>query len=62
MIVYIYDYDGTPKAVEVPDDTKELRGIVLSGDMVLQSPVHADSSDDRRMDFFDGEFSIEGMK
>lgn len=38
MKVYIIDYADNKVAVEVPDDTQEISGVIISGDMVMESP------------------------
>lgn len=58
MKVKLLDGDGNPKWVEIPDDTEKVSGIILSGDMVMTSPVHEDASDDRFVDFYDGAWEV----
>ena len=39
MKIKLLDYAGHAKWVEIPDDTEEIRGCILSGDMILKHPV-----------------------
>lgn len=37
---------------------RKISGVIISGDMVMESPVHADSSEGRMINFYDGRFHI----
>lgn len=54
MRIKLLDYKNREKFCEIPDDTEEIAISVISGDMVMTSPVYCDSSDDRVMNFNDG--------
>lgn len=58
MKIQLLDWDGNPKWVEVPDDTEKVSGVILSGDMVMEKPIHADAADDRFVDFYDGAWEV----
>jgi len=58
MLIKLLDWRGAPKVVEVPDDTLEVSGIILSGDMVMTRPFRVDSSDCRMQDFYDGDWAV----
>ena len=58
MKIRLLDWAGNPKWVEVPDDTEKVSGVILSGDMVMEKPFHADASDDRFFDFYDGAWEV----
>jgi len=58
MLIKLLDFLGAPKVVEVPDDTLEVSGIILSGDMVMTRPFRADASNDRINDFYDGDWFV----
>jgi hypothetical protein len=51
MIFTIYDWNDHPTEVLIPDDTKDVYGITVSGDEVLISPVLRDSSNTRIEDY-----------
>lgn len=59
MKIRLLDWAGEPKWVEIPDDTQVIVGCILSGDMVLEHPIHADANDSRIYDFYDGCWSVE---
>ena len=59
MKIKLLNWAQKEKWVEIPDDTQELVGCILSGDMVLEHPIYADSSDDRVADFYDGSWCVE---
>ena len=58
MRIKLLDLEGSAKWVDVPDDTQEVSGVILSGDMVMEEPIHADSSDCRLHSFYDGFWSV----
>lgn len=55
MKIRLLDYLDNEHFVEIPDNTEEIVIKVLSGDMVMTSPIDYDTSNDRIMDFYDGE-------
>lgn len=59
MKVRLLDYKGDDHFVDVPDDTDEITIRIISGDMVMTSPVRYDTSDDRMVNYFDGEFTLD---
>lgn len=59
MKIKLLNYAGISHEVEIPEDTEYISGQVISGDMVLEYPVHYDTgAKDRIMDFNDGSFRI----
>ena len=54
MKIKLLDFEGTATWVDVPDETQEVSGVILSGDMVMEKPLHMDSSDCRLHSFYDG--------
>lgn len=58
MLIKLLDWKNRAKWVEVPDDTQEVSGVILSGDMVMERPIHADASEDRVTDFYDGSWTV----
>lgn len=58
MKIKLLDFLGKPTWVEVPDDTQEVSGVILSGDMVLEKPIHKDTSNKRINDFYDGFWTV----
>lgn len=59
MKIKLLNYNGVSHEVKIPDDTKYIAGQVISGDMVLEYPVHYDTgAKDRIMDFNDGSFRV----
>ena len=58
MLIKLLDWDNRAKWVEVPDDTQEVSGVILSGDMVMERPFHADASDSRFVSFYDGSWTV----
>lgn len=58
MKVRLLDYLGKEHFVEVPNDTDEICISVISGDMVMTSPVHYDTSNDRLVNYNDGCFHL----
>lgn len=59
MKIKLLNYNGVSHEVKIPEDTEYIAGQVISGDMVLEYPVHYDTgAKDRIMDFNDGSFRI----
>lgn len=59
MKIKLLNYAGVSHEVKIPDDTEYIAGQVISGDMVLEYPVHYDTgAKDRIMDFNDGSFRV----
>lgn len=54
MKVRLLDYSNQEHFVEIPDDTELVVINVISGDMVMERPVHYDTSNCRLCDFHDG--------
>lgn len=54
MKIRLLDYKYDEHFVEIPDDTEEIVINVISGDMVMTSPIHFDTSNTRIMNFNDG--------
>lgn len=54
MKLRLLDYTGKEYFCEVPDNTEQVTINIVSGDMVMVSPVHFDTSNTRRMSFYDG--------
>lgn len=50
MIFTIYNWNGYPTDVLLPDNTKDVYGITISGDEVLIAPILKDSSETRIYD------------
>ena len=59
MKIRLLDWQGHSCYVEVPEDTDKIRGIILSGDMIMLEPLYRDSSRDRVYDYYDGYFVVE---
>lgn len=59
MKIKLLNYTGVSHEVKIPDDTEFIAGQVISGDMVLEYPVHYDTgAKDRIMNFNDGSFRV----
>lgn len=54
MKLRLLDYEGTEHFCEVPDNTEQVIINIVSGDMVMVSPVHFDTCNTKRMNFYDG--------
>ena len=51
------DYSGQVHEVDIPDGTKEVAGVIVSGDEILVYPVYSDPMCIHRLnDFLDGPF------
>lgn len=58
MKIKLLDFKGTATWVDVPDETQEVSGVILSGDMVMEKPLYKDSSDCRFVSFYDGFWAV----
>jgi hypothetical protein len=59
MKITLLAWNGVSHEVNIPDDTEYITGQVISGDMVLEYPVHYDTgARNRIMDFNDGSFRV----
>ena len=59
MKIKLLNYDGVSHEVKIPDETEYIAGQVISGDMVLEHPVHYDTgARNRIIDFHDGSFRV----
>lgn len=58
MKIRLLDFANNESFIEIPDETTEITIEIISGDMVMTSPVHFDSSNCREMDFYDGELTL----
>lgn len=59
MKIKILSYRGVSHEVKIPDDTEYIAGQIISGDTVLEYPVHYDTgATNRIMDFNDGSFRV----
>lgn len=54
MKIRLLDYANNEHFVDVPDDTEQIIINVITGDMVMTSPIDYDTSDSRMFDFNDG--------
>ena len=60
MKITLLDWNGAKHYVEIPDDTEAIAGKVVSGDMIMTSPIYYDTGEyTRTMNFNDGGFTIE---
>ena len=60
MVIQLLDYSGKKYSVKIPDDTKELHIQIISGDMVLLSPIYYDTGQNSRtINFYDGDYFVE---
>lgn len=62
--ITLMDYSKSKVQVEIPSDTKEIDIDIISGDMVMTSPIYvdADVKHDRRFNYFDGSVTITADK
>lgn len=59
MKIKLLAWNGVSREVKIPEDTEYIAGQVISGDMVLEYPVHYDTgATNRIMDFNDGSFRV----
>lgn len=59
MKIKLLAWNGVSHEVNIPDETEYIAGQVISGDMVLEYPVHYDTgARNRIMDFNDGSFRV----
>ena len=54
MKLRLLDYARTEHFCEVPDNTEQVTINIISGDMVMVSPVYFDTSHTRLMNYYDG--------
>lgn len=60
MKITLLDWSGKKHRVEIPDDTETITGRVVSGDMIMTSPIYHDTGENTRMmNFNDGSFSVD---
>jgi hypothetical protein len=60
MTITLLDYAGGKHYVEIPDYTETITGKVVSGDMIMTSPIYYDTGEyTRTMNFNDGSFTID---
>lgn len=62
MKISLFDYNSVKHEVEIPDNTQEISGIILSGDMVMLKPFLYDTGNGRIQDLYDGTFTIKKDK
>ena len=58
MKLRLLDYAGKEYFCEVPDNTEQVTINIVSGDMVMVSPVYFDTSNTRIMSFHDGTVTL----
>lgn len=60
MNIILLDYTGKQHTVSIPDDTEEIKIMVVSGDMIMFSPIFFDTDIEhtRKQHFDDGEYTI----
>lgn len=57
MIYYLKRWDNASRKIEIPDGTKEIAGVIVSGDEILVYPFFCDPERLNRIDdYFDGAF------
>lgn len=57
MKCYLKRFDGHSRLVKLPEDTREIAGVVVSGDEVLVYPFFCDPWDEYRIDdYLEGSF------
>lgn len=59
MKIRLLDYLHKEHFVEVPDNTQQITIKVVSGDMVMLSPVKYDTSNTREVNYNDGIFTLQ---
>ena len=59
MKIKLLDWSAKATWVEIPNDTAYICGVILSGDMVMEYPVHADASAFRVEDWYDGFWKVD---
>lgn len=60
MVIQLLDYSGKKYSVKIPDNTQELHIQIISGDMVLLSPIYYDTGQNSRtINFYDGDHFVE---
>ena len=59
MVIQLLDYSGKKYSVKIPDNTQELHIQIISGDMVLLSPIYYDTGQNSRtINFYDGDYFV----
>lgn len=59
MVIQLLDYSGKKYSVKIPDNTQELHIQIISGDMVLLSPIYYDTGQNSRtINFYDGDHFV----
>ena len=60
MDITLLDYTGKQHTISIPDDTEEIKIMVVSGDMIMFSPVFFDTDVEhtRKTHFDDDEYTI----
>ena len=58
MKLRLLDYLGKEYFCEVPDNTEQVTINIVSGDMVMVSPVHFDTCNTKRINFYDGTVTL----
>lgn len=57
--VRLLDYAGREYWVDIPENTEYIEGEIISGDMVLKSPIEFDTGDGARwVNYYDGSFKV----
>lgn len=59
MKIRLLDYMSHEHFVEIPDDTQQIDIKIVSGDMIMTSPIRYDTSDSREINYNDGEFTLQ---
>lgn len=60
MVIQLLDYSGKKHSVKIPDNTQELHIQIISGDMVLLSPIYYNTGQNSRtVNFYDGDHFVE---
>lgn len=58
MKIRLLDYKSAEHFVEIPDDTEYVDINIVTGDMVMTSPVVFDTSNTRMINIREGEFTV----
>ncbi len=64
ITITLMDYSKSKVNVEIPSNTKEIDITIISGDMVMTSPIYFDANveHDRIFHYFDGSVTITADK
>ena len=62
MKIRLLDWENKEHYVEIPEYTEQIVVEVVSGDMILKSPIYYDTGRFRRMNFYDGSVTIKKEK